>query len=226
MNVPMGGVDVMLAIPAGRDFDPLTVRSLVATFNACNKRGIKITLDMVANSSVIQWARDEGIDHFLKSQCNVLFMVDSDMVWEPEQFIRLLVLSQLRPVVCAAYPAKRDPTAFFLLYDQSKDIWASADELGLLDIQGVGLGFTVIRREVIEKVAKKAKRVKDAISGREMASMFRIDSTKDGDRRGEDIAFFADIRNAGYKVLLDPSIDLGHVGRKVYRGSIRDALKQ
>jgi hypothetical protein len=24
---------------------------------------------------------------------------------------------------------------------------------------------------------------------------------------------------------LDPSIDLGHVGQKVYRGSIRDAMK-
>jgi hypothetical protein len=65
--------------------------------------------------------------------------------------------------------------------------------------------------------------VNDQIAKREIPSVFRIDSV-DGGRRGEDMAFFADIRAAGYKVMLDPTVDLGHVGRKVYTGSIRDAL--
>jgi hypothetical protein len=36
-------------------------------------------------------------------------------------------------------------------------------------------------------------------------------------RRGEDGAFFDDIRALGHKVWLDPTIELGHVGTKVYR---------
>lgn len=220
MNVPMGGVDVMMAIPFRNDFDPRTVRSITATFMACRDRGIPIRMEMVG--ALVEWARDGLVDAFLKSKSNVLFWVDSDMVWEPEQFMRLVVLSQLRPVVCAAYPAKKDPLTFFVNYDKTKPL--VPDELGLLEMYGVGLGFTAMRREVVEKVAAKAPRVADEISGQEMASVFRLDRV-DGKRRGEDMAFFADIREAGYKVLLDPSVDLGHVGRKEYRGPIRDALK-
>ena len=220
MKVSMEGMDVMLGIPAGRDFDPLTVKSLVATFAACQRRNVPIRLDMVANCSVIEWARDEVMDHFLSSSCNTLFLIDSDMVWEAEQFLRMLVLSRLYPVVCAAYPAKKDDVTFYLNYDATE---MQPNEMGLMEIYGVGLGFTVIRREVAEALAGKAGRVRDGVSGKEMAGIHRIDSPH-GERRGEDMAFFADIRDLGYKVLLDPSIDLGHVGRKVYRGSIKAAL--
>jgi hypothetical protein len=34
---------------------------------------------------------------------------------------------------------------------------------------------------------------------------------------GEDVAFFADVRALGFKVWLDATINLGHVGAKVYR---------
>ena len=41
---------------------------------------------------------------------------------------------------------------------------------------------------------------------------------------GEDMAFFEDLQKLGYKVHLDPSIELGHIGRKVYTGKIMDLL--
>lgn len=221
VEIPMKGVDVMLAIPAGRDFDPATVRSIVATFIACQQRGIAVRLGMVANCSVIEWARDEIIDLFLESPCNALFCIDSDMVWEPEQFIRMLVLNQIHPVVCASYPAKKDAVTYYINRDENEEL--VPDEMGLVEVWGVGLGFTVIRREVIDKLVGKSERVKDEITGREFASVFRVGAVNGG-RRGEDMAFFSDIRDLGYKVKLDPSIDLGHIGRKVYRGCLKDAL--
>ena len=39
---------------------------------------------------------------------------------------------------------------------------------------------------------------------------------------GEDVMFFNDIRKLGYDVWCDPSLKLGHIGSKVYHGSLYD----
>jgi hypothetical protein len=219
LNLNMAGVSVMIGIPAGRDLPIQTVKSLIGTFAACSERGVPCQLGAIANSAVIQWARDEVADLFLKSDASVLFWIDSDMEWEPGHFIRLLIWSQVYDVVCAAYPAKIDRPTFYL-----QDEGGKPDSHGLRPIKGIGMGFVAMRRSVVERLAEKAPRVRDEISQRDIAAIFRVDSI-DGHRRGEDMAFFADIKALGCSVMLDPSIDLGHVGQKVYRGSIRDAMK-
>lgn len=221
VEISLDGLSVMIGMPAGRDLPPMTVKSLMATQALCQKRKIPFSFGMVAGSSVVQWARDEVVDLFLQGDMNRLFWIDSDMVWEPEQFIRLLALSQRREVVCAAYSAKKDQPTFYVNWEKM----LTQDELGLLEINGIGLGFTVMTRDVVVDVADKAERVIDDISGREVPAVFRISKTSDRKRQGEDMAFFADIRALGHKVWLDPSVDLGHIGAKTYRGSIMDALR-
>lgn len=217
-SVPMNDVSVMIGMPAGRDLPIQTVKSLIGTFAACSERGIPCQLGAVANSAVIQWARDEVVDIFLKSDATHLFWIDSDMAWEPGQFIRLLIWSQLYGVVCGAYPAKIEPPTFYLQTES-----ATSNEHGLLEIKGIGLGFVVMKREIVEALAAKAPKILDQIADREIAAVFRIDQV-DGHRRGEDMAFFSDIRALGFKVYLDPTVDLGHIGMKHYTGSIRDAI--
>lgn len=222
IEISLKDVSVMVGMPAGGNLSPFTVQSLLTTFSRCQRLDVGCELGMVAHCSVIQWARDEVIDLFLKSDCNRLFWIDSDMTWSADQFVRLLALSQQRDVVCGAYPAKTDRPTFYLKYDTTRAL--NLDSLGLLPILGTGLGFTVMSREVIEVVAAAAPRAFDEISQRDMAQVFRID-TADGHRRGEDMAFFSDIRQAGYDVWLDPSINLGHIGHHRYTAQIRDALK-
>jgi hypothetical protein len=220
IEINLEGLNVMLGMPAGRDLHGLTVKSMIGTQAMLYEARVPFQLGMVLGSSVIQWARDEVVDIFLKSSATRLFWIDSDMVWEPEQFMRLLALSQRMDVVCAAYPAKVEQPTFYLNHEQQME----QNEYGMLEIKGVGLGFTVMSRKVVEELAANAPRIFDEAGNRDMAAVFRVDSI-DGKRRGEDMAFFSDIRNLGYKVWLDPEIDLGHVGQKVYRGTIRDALQ-
>lgn len=221
VDIDLKGLSVMVGIPAGRDLPILTVKSLLATQSLCRDLKVPFQVGMVAGSAVVQWARDEVVDLFLKSDATRLFWIDSDMVWQPEDFMRLLALSQRHEVICATYPAKVDQPTFYVNRDPSLPMDANA--FGLLEVWGVGLGFTVTTRRVIEQLAANAPKVFDAVSDREVAAVFRIDATN-GKRRGEDMAFFADIRALGNTVWLDPSVDLGHIGPKVYTGSIRDAL--
>ena len=45
-----------------------------------------------------------------------------------------------------------------------------------------------------------------------------------GERTGEDVFFFNDVRAAGFDVWLDPSIELGHVGEHEWRGRFADTI--
>lgn len=222
MQVSLAGLRVMVGMPAGRDLPALTVKSLMGTQALCISRQVPFRLGMVCGSAVVQWARDEVVDLFLQSDATRLFWIDSDMVWEPEQFMRLLALSQYRDVICAAYPAKKEQPTFYVNWDAQAGLVQS--EYGLVEINGIGLGFTVIARHVVEQLAANAPKVFDDVSKRDLAAVFRIDSTN-GKRRGEDMAFFSDVRELGHKVWLDPAVDLGHVGTKTYTGTIRDAMR-
>ena len=218
--INLDGLSVAVGIPAGREFHALTVKSLIGTFGKCQTMGIPAQLATVAGNAIIQWARDEVIDLFLQTDCNRLFWIDSDIVWEPDDFIRMLALSQKRDIVCATYPAKKEPTTFYVNHDPPLVM----DDLGLFEIKGAGLGFTVMTRDVVMALVDNSPKAVDEISGKEVSQVFKV-GIKDGKRLGEDMAFFDDARKLGFKVFLDPLVKLKHLGLRQYEGSILDALQ-
>lgn len=225
MKFDMAGISVMLAMPTHRGLSPLTVRSLLETQHLCIQRGIPISIEMQAGSSLVHHARTKAAHGFLKSDRTRLFWVDSDMVWTGADFLRLLALSTVMDCVCGAYPAKADPPRFFLnVADPTAAV--EANEYGCLPVNGAGLGFTVVARHVIEQLAAKAPLLKfpDIPEG-PIPHIFRCDDSG-GEARGEDMAFFADVRALGYPVFLDPSIVLGHVGEKEYRAALFDHIER
>ena len=227
VKISLEGLSVMIGVPAGRDIHPFTTRSLMYTQRVLAQVKIPHEPVLVANCSVVQWARDEVADVFLKSGYKRLFWIDSDMTWEPDDFMRLLALSQVYDVVCATYPAKIDsPVTFYVNREPDKDM--VANEHGLFEVLGVGLGFTIVSRKAMEAIAARSPVVWDEAAQREIREIFRVQSIMKNGRRtrsGEDMAFFTDLREEGFKVWLDPQVDLGHMGMKKYTGSVRDALQ-
>lgn len=215
----ISGISVMLGMPVHRDIAPQTVRSLLETQQMCMGRGIVVDIELKCGSSLVHVARSQIAQAFLQSERNRLFWVDSDISWKAEDFFKLIVLSTVMDCVGAIYPAKLDPIKFFLSPDPFKPL--VIDEWGCLPIGGMGLGFTIVTRKVIEHLALTVPIVMDKGSPR--PRLFRCDVI-DGEDGGEDIAFFEDIRALGYQVNLEPSIELGHVGAKEYRASILDHL--
>jgi len=125
-------------------------------------------------------------------------------------------------VVAAAYPARKEPITYFAKTENGKTE-LETNELGLLEIEGIGLGFCCMTRAAVEAVTENKRAVYDQIAQQSIRTVFRTDEFE-GNFRGEDMAFFADIREAGFKVWCDPSIELGHVGTKEYRGKLLDVI--
>lgn len=232
---------VMIGMPAYKDIPWQTSMSLLRTFQECRSADMHVQVSVCSGSAVIQAARSDVLHAFLQSDCNRLFWIDSDMEWTAHDFGMLLALSA-KPgmdVVGCTYPAKRDPITYFVKCD---DTTIPVNEYGCLKVDGLGLGFTVMTREAVEAVANTKPWALDEVSGAFVREVFRCDTVplnrlgEEGKcppelvgqpiygRRGEDMAFFADLRDLGYTVWLYPNIQLGHIGTKTYRGDLMAAM--
>lgn len=222
MQVDLTGISVCIAMPVFANMPPKTVRSLIETQAACLNRGMVLDIEMNVGSTVFH-ARSLATHRFLKSDCTRLFFIDSDMVWTPEDFFRFLALSTKMDCVSAAYPARTDPPKIYISFSASE---VEANEWGCLPVDGLGLGFTILSRHVLERLAEKAPKLtfSQSLPGERVAKIFRFDEPE-GEARGEDMAFFADVKALGVQPWLDLEVNLGHVGEKEFRASIKDFIK-
>lgn len=227
MTLTLDGVRVMISMPTHRDIPPMTVVSLMTTGNALIQHKVPYTLEMQINNSLVHLARTKSAHNFLKDDWTHLFFVDSDITWNSDDFLRLCVLAthSKMDVVAVTYPYKRDPLEFHLNVEDRNEVITS-NEYGCFPAKSAGLGFTIVKRKVIEALAGTVQRIDFKQEGYEdVASIFRSD-IHNGVPRGEDIAFFDDIRGLGFNVWIEPNIALGHIGFKEYKGALSQYLNK
>lgn len=223
-----GELSVCIGFPTGAYIPWQTALSLAATTRLCAQQGISIDVAVIAGAAIVTDARSQVADVFLKGKQSRLFWIDSDITWRAEDFIRMLVMTAEMDVVCAAYPRKRPDLGLTIQHSYPTINAFETNRFGCVKIDGTGLGFTVMTRAVIEKLAARAPRIFDEAYGAEIAEVFRTDTVstpgRPKTRRGEDIAFFSDVRAAGYSIWLDPTVKLGHVGSHVHQTDVLKAL--
>jgi hypothetical protein len=213
------GLSVALVMPIHRDMNWLTAKSVVDTVTLFHSTKIPLTIIWQAGNSIIEAARSRATREFLKTDFTRLFWVDSDIAWEAADFLKLALYSTEMDVVCGAYCNKKDDGSFALSGFASN----VSNERQCLEITGIGLGFACVNRKIMEELAAKAPRLKFPDVDEPVAHIFRCDSLG-GEFRGEDMAFFSDVRALGYKVWLDPHVKLQHIGHKAYSASFIDCL--
>jgi len=222
----LAGISVFLAMPSHRDLPGQTVISLLQTKTLLAEHGIPIHIELALGGSLVHHARSRLTWKFLKSKHNRLFWVDSDITWNPKDFTRLLALSTVMDIVAGAYPAKSEPVQFLGRAFGTIE----ANEHGCLPVGGIGIGFCCMTRQVLEDVSKTApkKRFHQEPEG-PIPHTFCIprDDVDDGlGAEGEDMAFFARAKALGHQLWVDPSVELGHIGPKVYSGQLLAQLQK
>lgn len=130
-----------------------------------------------------------------------LLFIDDDMVFEPDAFDRLLerdlpivggLCHNRRPPympILMRHPVRDDPSSGFeFMYDY---------EAGLVEVDATGCAFLLVKREVFEEIAKTGE------------SPF----TQRG--LGEDVSFCTRAKEQGYKIFVDTTVEIGHVGEVI-----------
>jgi hypothetical protein len=190
-----------------------TVISYLDTQEECLKREIAVDIGFVS-CSLVHHARTLLTHVFVKQKtASRIFWIDSDIKWSPADFLKVLVHSYRYPVVCGVYPRRREPTAYFVKFPEGKEKEPPGPD-GLVEIEGTGMGFCCVRRDVMQQLYDAAP-VRRYGGGDMMPRVFRCDEDESDDR-GEDYAFFADLKKLGHKIYADTTLSLGHVGTKVY----------
>jgi hypothetical protein len=218
-TIDLSHVRVMLGMPVNANIPPQTVLSLIDTINFFNEKSILHSLRFVLGCSIVEQARSIVCHNFLRSNATHLFMLDSDMVWAREDAMTLVALATRLHCVGAIYPVKKDPPTWFVSAPEAMTM----NEYNCLPVKGMGLGCTVIQRNIVELLAEKAPKLRFIGYDEPVAHLFHT-SQEDGDFVGEDIAFFKDVCKLGYQPWLCPRIDVGHVGQKEYRASFMAAI--
>lgn len=156
---------------------------------------------------LISRARNIILERFLQTEADYILCTDTDTVFESGD-VRLLLEAD-KPIVGALYygilggnPNSTFPVA--LTYQNG--VLQSLDQApsGLTRVDAVGMGLTLIRREVVEALEPSSELNKPFAEG--------IYEQPDGSSRhhGEDAIFCLEAAKLGFETWLEPKARIGH----------------
>lgn len=205
------------------------VISLIVSLRECRENGWpEPVFYFRAGDSDIARARNAIIGHFLKSDCTDLVLIDSDISWPPGALTRLV--SHNKDFVAGAYRGRTDEREmYFILWPQQKEMWTDPESGNpLLKVDGVPIGFCRLKRSVVEKLvaASPHKNVSDPmIPGEEYPWVVDFERF-DGARYEEGYSLCRRWRELGGEIWVDPIINLGHMGPKIFESNLMGYLER
>lgn len=211
---------VLIGTPSydGR-IDVWFANSLVDTIKIAEKRGISIQPIYTSYDSLIQRARNSLFRLALAGGYDDLFFIDSDCEWEPEWFFNLL--DRPEPIVGGALVKKNDQTEGYTVKLTDKKLKYSEDKK-LIEVDGVGTGFMKVSKFALEKLWDMSE---PYLSDGEEHRMICDIKVENGDLISEDFVIANKWKSLGYKVWLDPTITLNHIGIKKFKGDFTKFIK-
>lgn len=154
------------------------------------------------NDIPVHFARERLVEGALESGCDYLFMIDDDMLAPPDLFYKLAAHDK---DIVAALAFTRNPDHMPVIY---QTVEGFSHETGksygftrfvnnyprntLVECDAVGFGAVLIKMDVFHKLARPW--------------FVGMEGT------GEDITLCIKARKAGFKVFMDTSLKLGHLG--------------
>ena len=194
-----------------------------------NLRALEVagyTVRRVYGYSAIDQGRNQMATDALAAGFEELMWVDSDVVFDPGDVERLR--RHDLPICCGLY-AKKGARTFACNFPQGVRSVKFGARGGMVEVDGVGFGFTHTRREVYERVAAVDKLpVCNTKFKERMVPYFQPSVVPDGVGGflylAEDLAFCERARRAGVKIFADTTIRLWHVGS--YRYGWEDAGRE
>lgn len=216
------GRNIFFALPAYDHKVTLKAAISLARFaQIAPQHGIEFAIGSICGCSVVSKARNMLADEFLQTQCTDLMFIDSDINYEPEDILRLLAWTTEEGVgITAGVPCARKPERTYIVTMEEKDDGSiDTDEMGLINTKRVATAFMMVRRQVFETLRDSHPEWQylDEKTGKMIHAFFDFKVTPAG-YLGEDFLFCDRVREAGYRILIDPTIKLGHMGVMEYQG--------
>lgn len=198
--------------------------SFIELVKQAEKIGLKYDL-LTLSDSLISRSRNRAVQYFLSNkEYTHLFFIDADTEFSFESVIKLLWAN--KDVIGGAPPFKcfyNGKLKFVVNFEKNpKNATVDRD---FIKVHDIGTGFTLIKRSVFNSLIEKYPELK-----------YEDDFNKDIDNLynffnphidpiekrylSEGHAFCRYWREIGGEIWIDPTIEMGHLGRFMYKGTL------
>lgn len=208
--------------------------SMAETYALLLGSGVTCMLSIRTCSSLLMSDRNQILADFLKTDFTHLLCVDADISWKPQAVLELLSYEQDFVGVC--YVARGTKSFCFRPELDANGLMVETEQ-GLIEMQTIPAGFMLLSRNLIQTLCDKnsqlyykpkwpqANAEMNLQTGDEGFALFTCEII-DGEFWGEDYVFCLRARQAGFKVLVDPKIELDHAGLKCSLKTVMDQSKE
>ena len=160
-------------------------------------------------SSLVYMSRNDLGKSAIARECDYVLWLDSDQVFEPDLLERMFKVMQDNDldILSGVYYRRVPPYSPVLMksleWADGKATWSEYSKLPetLFEVGGAGFGCVLMSTDVLMSVQSKFSTMFQPVQG-----------------MGEDLAFCWRARQCGYRIMCDPSIEVGHVGQAVING--------
>ena len=222
---------VFIAMPC---YDSVKINSMLSIFKLIQqlgKSGIEVGIHTM-KSPLIHQARNYLTSVFLTTQYQYMLFVDSDVEFEPEAVVRMIVAK--KNIVCTPYRVKSQEIQkeiYTVEFKNPKHILVLAG--GLVENAAGPTGLMLIDGKVFEKIIKnhpdlkiKNKAVPAPGASHEFYYNFFNFGFIDGYAMGEDVSFCKLARSNDFKIYANIEAPTGHHGSFAWKGKFGETLKE
>lgn len=183
------------------------VRSVLMLRDELDRQGLEHDFNIAENESLVTRARNEMTASFLATDHSHMMWIDADIDFQPKDVAALWNMQE--NIAVAAYPMKLwDGSRLFAAWKDGALV-SDLDQFdGPTEVDLAGTGFMLIRREVIETLRLTAPSYQ-GMTGR-VPALYMTPVHNDG-FESEDFHFCRIAREAGFKIMMEPSVRLGHI---------------
>lgn len=157
--------------------------------------------------SLIYTSRNNLAAEAVRHEADYVFWLDSDMMFVPQTLKYMLqtIQQQKEDTILSGLYFRRvapfSPVAFSKLdLSEEKAVWENVKDIPdtIFEAEGVGFGCVLMPTQALVDVQAKFGDMFSPVNG-----------------TGEDLSFCWRARQCGWKILVDPTFELGHVGHHV-----------
>ena len=221
---------VFIAMPCYDSVKINTMLSVIKLIQQLGKSGIEVGIHTM-KSPLIHQARNYLTSVFLTTEYQYLLFIDSDVEFEPEAVVRMMVAK--KNIVCTPYRVKSPDITkhvYTVEFKDPKNILVLAE--GLVEIEAGPTGLMLIDRKVFEKIIENRTDLKiinkatpNVGKSHEFYYNFFDFGFKKGYAMGEDVSFCRLVRDNDFKIYANIESPTSHHGGYAWKGTFGESLK-
>lgn len=199
--------------------------SLYKTALVLERLGIKQDYWSSEGGFHVEMALDESLTKFSESDATDILIIDSDEAWNPESVVKLLL--HKAPIICGTYRKKNAWTEYignFKKNDEGYFLGQQVNDMPIIEADRVPAGFLRIKKEVILRYIAVYSDNYYYINNKKIYSFF-MNEIKNHQFTGMDYCFCDKLKSLGYKLWVDPALEIDHFGIIEHKGNFDKYLK-